>query len=119
MKSEIVSMFAFACLMVACNAKASDMPDIAKQNDCAACHAMDKKIVGPAFMEISKKYKGATQYTYKGKEYPLVEGLMMKVSNGGQGNWKGWMPMPAIDPKGKKQEQIKKLVEYVLGLAKE
>ena len=118
MKSIFASTIAFASLMVANSAMATDMPDIAKKNDCVACHAIDKKVVGPAFMDVSKKYKGATQYTYKGKDYPLVEGLMMKVSNGGQGNWKGWMPMPAIDPKGKKQAQIKELVEFVLGLAK-
>ena len=118
MNSKVVSLMALASLTVAGNAMATDMPEIAKHNDCAACHAMDKKVVGPSFMEVAKRYKGAIQYTFMDKEYPLVEGLMLKVSKGGQGNWKGWMPMPAIDPKGKKQEQIKALVEFVLALDK-
>ncbi|ADE10261.1 c-type cytochrome [Sideroxydans lithotrophicus] len=117
MKSIIVSMTAAAGLMVAGSTMAADMPELAKKNNCIACHAMDKKLVGPAFMDVSKKYKGATTYTFKGKEYPLVEGLVMKVSQGGSGNW-GSMAMTPNDPAGKKQDQIKELVEFVVGLAK-
>ena len=118
MKPKVVSMIAFASLMVASSAMATDMPDNAKRNECVACHAIDHKVVGPAWMEVSKKYKGVTQYTYDGKEYPIVEGLMLKVSKGGKGNWKGYLPMPAIDLKGGKQQQIKELIVFVLGLAK-
>jgi cytochrome c len=117
MKSIIVSMIAAAGLMVAGSALATDMPDLAKKNGCTACHAIDKKVVGPAWMDVSKKYKGAANYTWQGKEYPLVEGLMKKVSNGGSGNW-GTVPMIANDPKGTKQDQIKELVEFELSLAK-
>jgi len=125
MKSILVSMIAAAGLMVAGSAMATDMPTIAKKNGCTACHKIDKKVVGPAWMDVSKKYKGATTYKYskKGskasdaKEYPLVEGLMMKVSHGGKGNW-GSMAMPANDAHDKKQDQIKELVHFVLGLAK-
>jgi cytochrome c len=125
MKSIIVSMFAAAGLMVAGSAFAVDMPDLAKKNGCTACHAIDKKVVGPAWMDVSKKYKGAKTYKYSNtgsaspdaKEYPLEEGLMMKVSKGGHGNW-GAVPMIANDPSGAKQDQIKQLVEFVLGLAK-
>ncbi len=125
MKSIIVSMTVAAGLMVAGSAMATDMPDIAKKNACVACHAIDKKVVGPAWMDVSKKYKGATTYKYSNngsaapdaKEYPLVEGLMMKVSKGGHGNW-GSAAMTPNDPAGKKQDQIKELVTFVLGLAK-
>jgi cytochrome c len=41
----------------------------------------------------------------------------MKVSKGGSGNW-GTMPMPANDPTGKKQDDIKALVKFIAGLAK-
>jgi cytochrome c len=116
MKSIIVSMIAAAGLMVAGSAMATDMPDLAKKNGCTSCHAIDKKVVGPAWMDVSKKYKGAAKYTYQGKEYPLVEGLMMKVSHGGSGNW-GTTPMIANDPNGSKQDQIKELVNFVLSLA--
>lgn len=117
MKSILVSMTVAAGLMVAGSAMAADLPDLAKKNGCAACHAIDKKLVGPAFADISKKYKGAQSYTFKGKEYPLVEGLTMKVSQGGTGNW-GSVAMIPNDPAGKKQDQMKELVNFVLALDK-
>lgn len=117
MKSIIGSMVAIASLMVAGSVMAEEMPALAKKNNCTACHAIDKKVVGPAWMEVSKKYKGADKFEYNGKEYPLVEGLMMKVSKGGSGHW-GSMPMPANDASGSKQADIKELVTFVLGLAK-
>ncbi|MDX8399489.1 MAG: cytochrome C [Gallionellaceae bacterium] len=117
MKSILVSMIAAAGIMVAGSALATDMPKIAKKNGCTSCHKIDKKVVGPAWHDVAVKYKGATEYEYKGKKYPLVEGLMMKVSHGGKGNW-GSMAMPANDAHEKKQEKIKELVHFVLGLAK-
>jgi cytochrome c551/c552 len=93
------------------------MPAAAKKNNCTACHSINNKIVGPAWMNVSLKYKGATKFEYNGKEYPLVEGLMMKVSQGGSGHW-GSMPMPPNDYKGIKQAEIRELVLFVLGLAK-
>lgn len=117
MKNIIVSMAVAAGFMVAGSAMATDMPPVAKKNGCTACHSVDKKVVGPAWMDVSKKYKGVAKYTFDGKEYPLEEGLMMKVSHGGKGNW-GNMAMPANDAAGKKQGDIKELVQFILGLAK-
>ena len=108
MKSIIVSMAVAAGLLIAGSAMAVDMPAIAKKNNCTACHAIDKKVVGPAWMEVSKKYKGDATAEAK---------LITKVSKGGAGVW-GSMPMPANDPAGKKQADIKELVDFVLGLAK-
>ena len=93
------------------------MPTAAKRNNCTACHSINKKIVGPAWMNVSMRYKGVDKFEYNGKEYPLVEGLILKVSHGGSGHW-GSMPMPANDNKGIKQDEIKELVLFVLGLAK-
>jgi cytochrome c551/c552 len=106
-----------AGLMVAGSAMATDMPELAKKNTCTTCHTIEKKLVGPAWAEVAKKYKGATNFTFKGKEYPLVEGLVLKVSQGGAGNW-GTVPMTPLDPAGKKQDQIKELVEFILALNK-
>jgi len=117
MKSILVSMIAAAGLMAAGSAMATDMPPLAKKNNCTACHAVDKKVVGPAWHDVSKKYKGVAKFEYNGKEYPLEEGLIMKVSKGGSGHW-GSMPMPANDPAGTKHADIKELVEFVLALAK-
>jgi len=104
----ITAAIALAGLMVAGSAMAADMPELAKKNGCVACHAIDRKVMGPAWMEVSKKYKGKA-----GAE----EMLIAKVSKGGSGNW-GTMAMPPIDPTGKKQADIKQLVEFILALAK-
>lgn len=116
MKSIVVSMITAAGLMATGSAWATDMPPLAKKNNCVACHAIDHKVVGPAWMDVSKKYKNATTYTYKGKEYPLLEGLIMKVSHGGSGNW-GSVPMPANSP-AVKDADIRELVKFELSLAK-
>lgn len=116
MKSVTANMVAAAALLVATNAMATDMPPLAKELNCVACHSIDKKVVGPAWHDVSAKYKGATTFNYNGKDYPLVEGLIMKVSKGGSGHW-GSMPMPANDPSGAKKDKIDQLVHFVLGLA--
>ncbi len=117
MKSIIVSIVAVAGLMIAGSALANDMPELAKKLGCAGCHAIDKKLVGPGWMEVSTKYKGAKTFSFDGKDYPLEEGLMMKISKGGKGNW-GAMAMTPQDASGKKQAEIKELAKFVLGLAK-
>ena len=106
MKSIIVG--AAVGLMIAGSATATDMPDLAKKDGCAACHSIDRKIVGPAWMDVAKKYKGDA-----GAEARLIA----KVSKGGSGVW-GKVPMPAIDAAGKKQDDIKQLVQFILGLDK-
>ena len=107
MKSIIYSM-AVAGLMVAGSATATSMPPLARSNGCTACHSIDHKIVGPAWKDVSKKYKGVA-----GAEAKLIA----KVSKGGSGVW-GKMPMPPIDPSGKKQDDIKQLVQFILSLDK-
>jgi len=87
---------------------AADMPDLAKKNGCAACHSIDKKMVGPAWMDVANKYKGDA-----GAQAMLIT----KVSKGGGGVW-GKVPMPANDAAGKKQDDIKQLVDFILALAK-
>ena len=117
MKIITIGVITAVGLMLGDSALATGMPALAKKNNCSACHDIDKKLVGPTWMEISKKYKGATTYLYSGKEYPLEEGLVLKVSKGGSGNW-GSMPMPGNDQYGVKQAEIRELVKFVLGLAK-
>ena len=115
MKSIIAIMVATGSLMVASSAMAIDMPVLAKKLNCTACHDIEKKIIGPAWKDIAKKYHGKTIFTYNGKEYPLVEGLVMTVSKGGSGNW-GAMPMPANDPSGSKQAEITELIKFIQSL---
>lgn len=108
MKSILVSMIAAAGLMVAGSAMATDMPAVAKKLNCTACHAIDKKVVGPAWQAVADKYKGDA--SAEGK-------LITKISKGGSGAW-GSMPMPANDAAGTKQAEIKEVTKFILGLAK-
>ncbi|MBI5430486.1 MAG: c-type cytochrome [Nitrosomonadales bacterium] len=105
MKS-IIAGVAVAGLMVAGSAMAAEMPALAKKMNCTACHAIDKKVVGPAWADVAKKYKGDAK---------AMDALVVKVSKGGSGNW-GTMPMPANDAAGTKQAEIKELVTFILGL---
>jgi cytochrome c len=76
--------------------------ELAKKNACTACHAVDKKLVGPAYKDVAAKYKGNA-----GAEAMLVE----KVKKGGVGTW-GQVPMP---PNANvKDEDVKTLVKWVL-----
>jgi cytochrome c len=57
----------------------------AKTNGCTACHALDKKVVGPSFKSIANKYKGDANAADK---------LAHEVRAGSKGVW-GQVPMPA------------------------
>jgi cytochrome c len=85
------------------NAKAEAMM---KKDGCAACHSIDKKIVGPAYTEVAAKYKG---------DKNAQAALEKKVKDGGVGVW-GQIPMPpnAQVPAG----DIKELVTWILALKK-
>jgi cytochrome c551/c552 len=113
----MMSILAALGLMLGGSALASGMPVLAKKNGCDNCHDIDKRVVGPSWMEVSKRYKKAAKYTYGGKEYALEDGLVMRVSKGGSGKWAA-MPMPANDPNGTNQAEMRELVKFVLGLAK-
>ena len=58
--------------------------ELAKKHACLACHAVDKKVVGPAYKEVANKYRGNAK-----AEAMLVE----KVKKGSSGVW-GPVPMP-------------------------
>lgn len=58
--------------------------DLAKAKNCMACHAMDKKLVGPAYKEVAAKYA---------KEKDAYKKLAEKIVKGGSGVW-GPVPMP-------------------------
>lgn len=74
-------------LALALTAAAPAMADLAlaKSKNCMACHAVDKKLVGPAFKDVAAKYAGQKDATDK---------LAAKIIKGGSGVW-GPVPMPA------------------------
>ena len=106
-----------ASLAIADSAMATAMPQLARELNCTSCHTIEFRRVGPAWKDIAARYRGATTFKYNGKDYPLVEGLVMKVSRGGSGNW-GTTLMPANDPSFSKKAEIEQLVKFILGLAK-
>lgn len=119
MKPEIFCITAAAGLILTTSAAAAEMPPLAKKLGCIACHAIDKKAVGPAWKDVAEKYTGhgVKRFKYNGKEYPLIEGLVMKVSKGGSGDW-GPVPMPANDPQGLHKAEITELIKFEQHLAK-
>jgi cytochrome c len=97
-----IALLAAAAAIAAMPALANE--ELAKKNACTACHAVDKKLVGPAFKDVAKKYAGD-----KGAEAKLVE----KVKKGGSGVW-GQVPMPPNS--SVKDEDVKTLVKWILSL---
>ena len=59
--------------------------DLAKKNACMACHAVDKKLVGPSYQDVVKKY---------GAQKDAAATLAKSIKAGGAGKW-GPVPMPA------------------------
>ncbi|MBI4742984.1 MAG: c-type cytochrome [Betaproteobacteria bacterium] len=100
MKAIYVSLLAVAGILSAGAVQADEA--LAKAKNCMACHNLDKKVVGPAYKEVAKKYSAKD-------EAKLVE----KVLKGGKGSW-GEVPMPpnaAVKP-----EEAAKLVKWILSL---
>lgn len=80
---KLISALVASALMVSAPAFASK--EIATKNACMGCHAVDKKVVGPAYKDVAAKYKGQAD---------AVDKLAKKVKAGGSGVW-GPVPMPA------------------------
>lgn len=101
MNKTLIALLAL-CLPAA-SVLAADEQKLAQESGCLACHAIDKKLLGPAFKEVAAKYKGDA-----GAEAKLVE----KVKKGGAGVW-GQIPMPPNSPKVS-DANIETLVKWVL-----
>jgi len=75
---------------------------LATSKNCMACHAVDKKLVGPSFKDVAKKYAG---------DKSAADKLAAKIVKGGSGVW-GPVPMPA-NPQVSEAE-AKKLAAWTL-----
>ena len=74
---------ALSLLALAMPASASQ--ELAQKNACTACHAADKKMVGPSYQDVAKKYAG---------QKDAAANLAKSIKAGGSGKW-GAVPMPA------------------------
>jgi cytochrome c len=95
------ALLALAAL-VAVSAPALADQALASAKNCMACHAVDKKLVGPAYKEVAQKYAG---------QKDAVDRLSVKIMKGGAGVW-GPVPMPA-NPQVSEAE-ARKLAAWVM-----
>jgi cytochrome c len=75
-------------------------------SDCTTCHAIDKKVIGPAYVDVAAKYENTPA---------VIDTLVSKVINGGQGNW-GNVPMsphPTLP-----EADAREMVKYIMSLKK-
>ncbi len=93
-------LLAAAGLLIAGQASADEA--LAKAKNCMSCHAIDKKVVGPSYKDVAKKYAGNAG---------AAATLEAKVKKGGSGVW-GTVPMPPNPAVS--DADIKKLVAWVL-----
>ena len=103
---KITILLLAATMTAAGTAAADELEDMMKKNGCNACHAEDKKVIGPSYKDVAAKYKG---------DATAVAKLTDKVKKGGSGVW-GPIPMPPNT--AVKDPDIKKMVELILALKK-
>jgi cytochrome c len=93
---------ALVVLVLAAALPAYAQEELAKKHNCFACHAVDKKLVGPSYKDVAAKYRDDPKAEAK---------LFEKVKKGGQGVW-GQIPMP---PNAQVPDNdIKALVKWIL-----
>ena len=92
-----------AAVLAAFGAQAATPEEILNKSGCMACHAKDKKLVGPAFKDIAAKYKGQD----------AVAKLQEKVRKGGSGVY-GPVPMSPNGPDKISDADLKVAVEYIV-----
>lgn len=102
MKSISILLASVALL----SAPAFASKELAQKNACLACHATDKKLVGPSYQDVAKKFAGQ-----KDAEAALAK----SIKAGGSGKW-GPIPMPAQAALSDADAQT--LAKWVLGGAK-
>ncbi len=98
----VLRLTALSALLAATAFGASASQDLATKKNCMACHATDKKLVGPSYKDVAAKYAG---------QKDAVDKLAQKVMKGGSGTW-GPVPMPA-NPQVSDAE-AKELVRWIM-----
>ena len=79
-------------------------PDAVNKGACMTCHALDKKVVGPAFQAIAQKYKSDSEGKTKIED---------SIRKGSSGKW-GAVPMPPNS--ALKDDDVKVLITWILSL---
>ena len=105
MKRIFVAIATMATAFAVSTPALADMA-LATTKNCMACHAVDKKLVGPSYKDIATKYAGQAD---------AVDKLAAKVVKGGSGAW-GPVPMPANAQVN--EADAKKLVTWIMAGSK-
>lgn len=84
----------------------SEGEKLISKSDCMGCHKIDKKLIGPSYLEIAKKYPANDKN---------INYLSDKIIKGGTGVW-GQIPMSGHATI--KKDDAKKMVKYILSLKK-
>lgn len=105
----MMKMLVVAGLALAVSGPAAASLEIVKKARCVACHAVDKKMVGPAYREVAAKYQGQA-----GAAAMLAE----KVRKGGTGVW-GAVPMMPHDAAKISDDNLKLAIDWILAGAPE
>jgi cytochrome c len=95
------TLFALLCTITLSAPVLADQA-LATSKNCMACHALDRKLVGPSYKDVAAKYAG---------DKSAAEKLASKIQKGGAGTW-GPVPMPA-NPQVSDAEALK-LAAWVL-----
>ncbi|MDE3231888.1 MAG: c-type cytochrome [Pseudomonadota bacterium] len=77
---------------------------LATQKNCMGCHALERKMVGPSYKDVAKKYAA---------DPSAADKLALKIQKGGAGVW-GPVPMPS-NPQVNEKE-AKTLASWILSL---
>jgi cytochrome c len=101
MKHIFVAIATLAAGIAASTPALADL-QLATAKNCMACHAIDKKLVGPSYKDVAAKYAG---------QKDAVDKLTAKVMKGGSGVW-GPVPMPANAQVN--ADEARKLVTWIL-----
>jgi cytochrome c len=100
---KMVKLILLAAGLALAGPAAADLK-LAQKEGCLGCHTVDKKLVGPAWKDVSAKYKGDAAAETK---------LLKKVREGGKGNWGDIVQPPNTTTS---DANLKILVKFVLGL---
>jgi len=98
---KTVCLLGMALVLAGGNALA--VTEAMKKAGCMACHAQDKKLVGPSYNDVAAKYKGQD----------ATAKVMDKVRNGGKGVF-GPIPMPPNPVTKINDADLKAAVESIL-----
>jgi cytochrome c len=88
MKIRLITLFSVAAALISVQTPVFADQALAQAKNCMACHAVDKKMVGPSYKDVSTKYKDNKDAV------KMLAEKIQKGSTPGKGNW-GAVPMPA------------------------